>query len=113
MYLPWSWPWFGFLGMFLFLSDDFRLTPFTKFWPALLVEIVSEPSAMKYENDAHESTSPSNSQISVTMILVLREALIWIPLVLVCTIRPQRCPSLHISGCTRRRRLGYCYEFSL
>ncbi|KAG1845202.1 hypothetical protein F4604DRAFT_1819251, partial [Suillus subluteus] len=35
MYLPWTWPWTGLFGMFLFLND-FGLTSFTKVRPTLL-----------------------------------------------------------------------------
>ncbi|KAG1855618.1 hypothetical protein F4604DRAFT_1800454 [Suillus subluteus] len=66
MYLPWTWPWFGLFGMFLFLND-FGLTSFTKVRPT--VQFSFEFWCI---------------WILVTMIPVLGEALIWVPSVLVC-----------------------------
>jgi len=83
-YLPWPWPWFGLLGMFLFLNN-FGLTSFTKVWPTLLAgTVLMQPAAVNMKTTHIQFSFEFRCiRISVTMIPVLRETLIWVPSVLV------------------------------
>ncbi|KAG1898898.1 uncharacterized protein F5891DRAFT_981553 [Suillus fuscotomentosus] len=90
MYLPWPWPWFGLFGMFLFFTTSGSLPAtvnmktthirfFFKFWCI---------------------------RISVTMIPVLWETLIWVPSVLLLSEMSIELHK-HVSDSNTTLRLGF------